>query len=390
MKSASIRVLLAAAGGAAALIVALVPPLVLEINELWFVTPVLAALLFLGALFRRKWLVMLSASLVLAGVCVTAVFFPMHLSTVQREKLTAAGQVLKARTYFSLNIFDSAAAAFTHPSLSNQKSAWLDYQIAKTYAMRGDVEESFFIFARLSKVPEAYEFGQPDLDYAYAAFELHSFEPALEAFDDAIRANRAPGYSYFQKALIYQEMGKLDSAKEMLTRAHRLYCDRSTLSMMLGRILESEKDLEGAEELYLRALKENPENLAVHAYYANLLFTLGRAEESRRMLEKGLGMMRWVGKYANPSDAAILLNGVGLVYSRAGNLGYGEMFFIQSIEMNPAFMDPYLNLAQLYYRQDHLYEAQTILGVVLSYNPQYTPARQMLEAINASSRDTLN
>lgn len=389
MKRPSDKTLLTIAAGVAALVLALAPPLALRISRLWFLTLPVAALLFLAAAVRRKWLVMLAAVLGLAGICVMAAFFPMHLTTRQRERLAAAGQLLKGDVYFSMNRFDSALVAYTNPGLSNLRNPWRDYQIARTYAMLGKTEEAFYMFARLAKSPLAKETGQPDLDYAYAASRLGSYESAIKAFEEAVRENRAIGYSYFQMAQIYQESGKLGKAEEMLSKAHRLKYEASKCSMMLGRIAEAQGDREGAEKLYRRALRENLENLPVYGYLANLLFTLNRHEESREILNHGLRIMRWVGRYANPADAAVFLNGVGYVYARAGNQGYAEMFFRQAVAMNFGYTEAYLNLARLYAGQGRLEQARQVLSTALSVDPQSGQARQMLEKLNSAPSDTL-
>lgn len=113
-----------------------------------------------------------------------------------------------------------------------------------------------------------------------------------------------------------------------------------------------------------KAAKANPQDRTVQQRLALAFFNLGRFEEAeaiyRRLLAK--------------QDDAVLWNRLGNVLRNKGDLVGAEAAYRRSIEENPSLVAPYINLAELLWRQQREKEALDLLTKGKEKAPQSAKA----------------
>lgn len=375
----SAGLIVAAVLSAAAL--ALLPPLLLGIGTLWFITPPLGLFAAAAILLRKNALLMVAASLVVLAIGIVGFWYPMRLSPSQERKLTATGYFLKGQTFFLRGDYSQALTSYTESEKAGLRHPWVAFQRAYCYNFLGRSQNAYEIFALLMRDTLLAPLEVVHLNYALSAMKSGNYKQGERAFWQALSYNLQPGYCYYQLGVYYRVSNNQTKAEEMMTNAHRLAYNRSQCSSILGSIAEYRRDYVRAEEFYHRALRENPENIAVHVKLGSLLFRLGRVSDAKQVLLEGVRVFEWV-----PFDLrsyAMLLNNLGFVYAEEGQLAKAIPAFKQAIRVDPAFMDSYDNLAHLYIKNNRFSDAVVVLRAALKVDPGYRPARRTLDQLLA-------
>jgi tetratricopeptide (TPR) repeat protein len=118
------------------------------------------------------------------------------------------------------------------------------------------------------------------LDRAKAA-ETHASE-ALELAPESLDAMRI--YSQVQLALVQQEDGALDRARETLERLRVLAPDDGQSMMSLGQIYLGESRFDEATEVFKELLSHRPGNRAVYSFLLDALLRAGELIEAEEVL----------------------------------------------------------------------------------------------------------
>jgi tetratricopeptide (TPR) repeat protein len=385
MKRSRISAGLIVAAVLAAAALAVLPPLLLGIGTLWFIAPPLGLLAAAAILLRKKALLMVAAILAVLAVSIVGFWHPARFSPPQERRLKATAYFLKGQTLALQGDYAGALAAYEHSERAGLERPWLAVQRAYCYYFLGRSENAYEIFALLKRDTLLAPLAAVHLNYALFAMESGNYKQGERAFWQALSYNFQPGYCYYQLGVYYRLRNDLVKAEEMMINAHRLVYNRSQCSSILGSIAESRRDYARAEELYHRALRENPENIAVHGKLGSLLFRLGRVSDAKQVLLEGLRVLEgarvfeWI-----PFDLrsyAILLNNLGVVYVEEGQLAKAIPAFKQAIHLDPAFMDSYDNLAYLYIENRRFSDAVIVLRRALEVDPGYRPARRVLDQL---------
>jgi len=381
MKGLRISAGLIVAAVLSAATLALLPPLLLGIGTLWFITPPLGLFAAAAILLRKNALLMVATSLVVLAIGIVGFWYPMRLSPSQERKLTATGYFLKGQTFFLRGDYSQALTSYTESEKAGFRHPWVAFQRAYCYNFLGRSQNAYGIFARLMRDTLLAPLEVVHLNYALSAMKSGNYKQGERAFWQALNYNFQPGYCYYQLGVYYRVSNNQTKAEEMMTNAHRLAYNRSQCSSILGSIAESRRDYARAEEFYHRALRENPENIAVHVKLGSLLFRLGRVSDAKQVLLEGVRVFEWA-----PFDLrsyAMLLNNLGFVYAEEGQLAKAIPAFKQAIRVDPAFMDSYDNLAHLYIKNNRFSDAVVVLRAALKVNPGYRPARRTLDQLLA-------
>ncbi|GAI57307.1 unnamed protein product, partial [marine sediment metagenome] len=223
----------------------------------------------------------------------------------------------------------------------------------------GRSQNAYEIFALLMKDTLLGSLETVHINYALSAMKSGNYKQGERAFWQALSYNLQPGYCYYQLGIYYRLRNDQIKAEGMMRKAHRLCYERSETSSILGSIAESRMDYARAEEFYRRALRENPENIAVHVKLGSLLFRRGRLSDAKQVLLEGVRISEWIP--INFRVYAMLLNNLGFVYAEEGQLAKAIPAFKQAIRVDPTFMDSYDNLAHLYIKNNRFSDAVVVL-----------------------------
>jgi tetratricopeptide (TPR) repeat protein len=371
----------------AAGVIAVLPPLLLKIPLLWFVAPVLGVLAGLAILFRLKFLLILTASLVLAGFLAAGFINPIPLSQEQEEKLNTMGEFITAEVFYTRKQYDSALVHYQQAEMRGLDDTWVQFQRGRCHLNLLQDYVSVEIFGRLKNEYEKIPLNMTLTSYAVSALKSRDYESGVRWYNKAIEYHFDPASAYYQLGIYYRMTGDQVRADEMITYAHKLGYDRSHCSSILGNIAESRRDLSRAEEFYHRSIRENAENLSSYTKLGSLLYRQGRLEEALDILLEGKELADWIPTF-NPLAEAMLYNNLGFVFAELGNLPNSVASFRQAMLIHPTLMDSYDNLAYLYIQNGLYYEAEGVLREALRVNPGHFPARRMLEQLYAPRVDT--
>ena len=136
--------------------------------------------------------------------------------------------------------------------------------------------------------------------------------------------------------------------------------------------LLSRGDARGAVPLYKEAVKETPNDPAIHYNLGIALGTIGQREEQRRALERTIEL---------DPDFAMGHNQLGLLELEGGNFGAAETHFRKAISSDPQFAEAVNNLGVLRLRQKKLEEASQLFRNALKLDPKYIQAHLNLTSV---------
>jgi tetratricopeptide (TPR) repeat protein len=382
MKAPRVSVGLIVAAVLSAAVLAVLPPLLLGIRILWFITPVLGVLAGAAILLKKNYLLMVAAILALLAVSIVGFWYPMRFSSSQDQKLAATGYFLKGQLLSLRGEYAQALSCFEESERLGLDHPWVAVRRAYCYDLLGRNQEAYETFALLRQDELLTPLEVIRISYALSAMKSGNYMQGEQAFWQALSYNQQPGYCYYQLGVYYRVSNNQAKAEEMMTNAHRLAYNRSQCSSILGSIAESRGYPDSAAFFYRRALSENPENIAVHVKLGSLLFRMGRASEAKEVLLEGVRVFERA-----PLDLrsyAMLLNNLGFVYAEEGELVKAVTAFKQAIRVDPTFMDSYDNLAHLYINNNRISEAVIVLRAALQVTPDYLPARRVLDRLLAA------
>ena len=132
-----------------------------------------------------------------------------------------------------------------------------------------------------------------------------------------------------------------------------------------------------AEECFRSALEKDPKHADAHYNYGTLLGQRGEIEEGLRHLEKAVGI--W------PDYAAAYAN-MGVLYFMQGDEEKGFQAYQQALKHRPNHVVANFNMAVISFQQGDMDRAEAHLRKVLTLQPGYPRARELLEDIQRAKR----
>jgi radical SAM protein with 4Fe4S-binding SPASM domain len=138
--------------------------------------------------------------------------------------------------------------------------------------------------------------------------------------------------------------------------------DLEVLTSKAKKFIEN-NSMQLAGFLLEKALEKNSGNLELQSLYGYVSFMLGNYQEAKAANEKVL---------AEKPEDAYALKGLGLSVSRLGCVEEGIGYLKKAISLSDeAFMDPYYDLAVVYYENGRINEALEILENGRSKSPEF-------------------
>ena len=182
--------------------------------------------------------------------------------------------------------------------LYNYTLAIENHQRCNTAIENGQINDPVFALDVFSNLANDY-FRLGELDKAVTYYHR-----ALEMFDDMNRDSKSFAQKYMEISQSYKAAGKLTMARDYAMRSLALYEMRDEQRLVglthqrMGKTLEKQNDLDGAEREYRRAIDiEHELNDAIsastcHTSLAELLLKRGKVKEAEKEAQEALSYAR--------------------------------------------------------------------------------------------------
>jgi len=253
----------------------------------------------------------------------------------------AKPKFLTALIYTSLGKFDEAQKKYEEVTKLDPESIWALSSLADVLVLQKKMAEAASVYEKL--------------------IEKEKNEPLL----------------YFNLAVIYSRIGKIDSACEKLKEAIKLNPGYIEAYIGLGVLCEMKKDYAGAVENFEKALAIEPLDARLH-FYLGVLYD--KKKEKSLAVKEFREAMR-----LNPSlsDA---YNYVGYMFAEDGvNLDEAEALIKKALEVEPdngAYVD---SLGWVYFKKGMCEKALTELERAVKLEPDEPEIKKHLETVRKSS-----
>ncbi|MEM9294600.1 MAG: tetratricopeptide repeat protein [Planctomycetota bacterium] len=281
--------------------------------------------------------------------------------------------------------------------------------LAVTLAKRGEQQQSLQAIERL---PEPSERSLRDaVAHAYVLTQAGDREGAERVLFTHMQDHEESDNIQVSvlAARVLSNLGEIDLALKALDRAAP-HEDRLTLALTRERadILVTANRMAEAEPV-LRTLYSNyPRETAIRDTLARALFTLGRADEAKQLLNAGdmtltaalfqiadLVSKRQpeqalaVAEQAVPlfPDSALLLARRAGLYAGQGRFDSAQADIAKALELNPRSVEARMIRAELWARDDRFSEALGELRLIIDENPQRVDARRQMASLLVRTGD---
>jgi tetratricopeptide (TPR) repeat protein len=189
-----------------------------------------------------------------------------------------------AQAYLRHMDFAGAAQVLEDGRKTFDKSPQLELALGVAYYGQRKFTEALGQFLRVINldpgIPQAYAFSGKLLEHA--GDRLAECKAKFAAYE-RVNPKDSMGFVLHAKALLEEdESGNLAEAKTLLAKGLAVKDDDAEGHFLMGRVLESERDLAGAANEYERSAALNPKEPGTHFRLARVYERLGRKEDAAR------------------------------------------------------------------------------------------------------------
>lgn len=193
---------------------------------------------------------------------------------------------------------------------------------------------------------------------------IHFYQRALTILEGMSHDARSFAQKYMEIGQSYKALGKLNVAREYMMRSLAIYemYDEQRLEGLshqrLGKALEKQNDLEGAEKEYRVAigieqnLDDATSSSVCHTSLAELLLKIGRLDEAEKEAQQALDFARTSGDAQTQGQALIAL---AQIRHQAEDFAQADQLFQQALDLLDAAQAHEL-AASAYFRYANLLE----------------------------------
>ncbi len=264
-------------------------------------------------------------------------------------------------------------------SLYNYTLAMENHQRSNTAIENGFISDPIFALDVYSNLANDY-FRLGDLEKAVTFYHR-----ALAALEEMNRDSRGFAQKYMEISLSYKAADKPTMARDYAMRSLALYEMRDEQRIVglthqrLGKALERQNDLDGAEEEYKRAItieRELDDEISVSVCLtslAELLLKRGSVKEARREAQEALKFAR-SSKDAQTQGQALMT--LAQIEHQSGDFAAADKLFAQALEQLDA-SDAHEIAASAYFRFANLLEQRgDVQGSLNAIKKAYEHQRQ--------------
>ena len=255
----------------------------------------------------------------------------------------------------------------------------IDPNVAKIYNSLGIVsmkEEKYPEALQEFQKARQLEPGSSEIYYnlSLACSHQDDLDRASQFLQKSIELNAENQKAYLSLGIIFQRQQKLDQAIEAYQSALKLEPDDIDTLFQLGLVYQDKGDYNQSIDIYKKVLSKDAHHLNAHIKLSLLYFNLGQTdlgvEECKRILE------------IDPTNEAAHIN-LGFSYFGQKEFDQAILEYNQAIKSNPKNPVSYFHLANCYLWKQDMPKSIECLQKALNVNPDYQPARQLLEQIKS-------
>ena len=219
----------------------------------------------------------------------------------------------------------------------------LNYAVA--LEKQGNLKESSQVLYAVYQLDKK---DQENLYYAAGyAVNANDYDSALKYYQELKDSNYSGEKTmYFAKNLASNQEEYFNTKNERdnlvklkthtLPREEKVASKRGEIYKNIAIILLQKGKNEEAKTAIADARKANPDDVSLIVTEADLYYKLKDTETYKRLVNEALAK--------NPNDASLVFN-LGVVSNSANQLDEAKKYYLKAIELDPNFIDAYLNLA---------------------------------------------
>ena len=219
----------------------------------------------------------------------------------------------------------------------------LNYAVA--LEKQGNLKESSQVLYAVYQLDKK---DQENLYYAAGyAVNANDYDSALKYYQELKDSNYSGEKTmYFAKNLASNQEEYFNTKNERdnlvklkthtLPRDEKVASKRGEIYKNIAIILLQKGKNEEAKTAIADARKANPDDVSLIVTEADLYYKLKDTETYKRLVNEALAK--------NPNDASLVFN-LGVVSNSANQLDEAKKYYLKAIELDPNFIDAYLNLA---------------------------------------------
>jgi tetratricopeptide (TPR) repeat protein len=273
-------------------------------------------------------------------------------------------------TYLTAGVPDSALRAFRR-AVSLGPDRALDLQIADCHALAGRPAEGLEYLIERGVVPA----GSPEASLMEGSLYATAghLEIARDAFLRSTAANPGNVAAWVELGQTLAALGRPDDARAAFERAIEVDPASSISHNNLGVLAEESGDPERALDHYQRALSIAPEDPAVARNVGSTLVELGRYDDARPFLDRGVSAGDPLAFYYR-----------GLLNERTGDTGAASDDYRAAVQLRPTFAEAQRALGLLCLQLGDRQAAARSFEMFLTWASPTDPARADIEAIAAT------
>lgn len=236
---------------------------------------------------------------------------------------------------------------------------WSQYERA-TLLQEVSKQEALKLLEDITKEEPENNFFRVALASRYR--ENKNFESALTLLKEAIRTDPTDENAYQNLALTYKDVRNYPEALKAQRACVALNPNRSDSQGILGMLLVETGQFQEAELQFVKVLEEDPNNAVAWNNYGNALRETGKFEEAKKAYRESI---RLSPNYAYP------LNGLATVLIREDHTVEAIPYMEKAIDLDPTFVEVYLNLGIAYHTLGQIDKARTLYKAFLKISPDW-------------------
>ncbi len=221
-------------------------------------------------------------------------------------------------------------------------------------------------------LPEKPELGEAQYLLGFARVQLGEAAAAIPPLEESIRLNPDIPERLNTLAQAYEATGKdPGSIEQLYRRALAIRPGIASIRVNLGRFLEAQGNVDGAQAEYEQARIDEPWLASAHYNAGTVLLRLGRLAEGERALLETV--------HLDPDHSDALTN-LGVLAGTKGLTNEATGYFRRAVEADPQNANALANLALAIANGGDLAQARQYAQRALVINPNHATAQQVMEA----------